>query len=142
MTSNLGSDLIAQHAGNKQKQEEAINQEIKTHFKPEFINRVDDIIIFQPLTQEQIKEIVKLQVAEINQQLQLEDLSIELTNKAIDHFAEVGFDQVYGARPLKRLMQKEILDVLAIMLIKQEIKPGSKLEVDWDGRKVIIGGTK
>ena len=138
MTSNLGSDLVAQFAGDKQKQEDAIYAEIKSHFRPEFINRVDDIIIFQPLTKEQIHEIVKLQVKELNKQLKAEDLTLELTQEAIKHFAESGFDPVYGARPLKRLMQKEILDVLAMRLVKEEIKPHSKITVDWDGRQARL----
>lgn len=138
MTSNLGSDLVAQHAGNKQKQEEAIQAEIKSHFRPEFINRVDDIIIFQPLTQDQIQEIVRLQVKELNNQLKAEELTLSLTQEAIKHFAEAGFDPVYGARPLKRLMQKEILDVLAMKLVKEEIKSHSKIEVNWNGKRVEI----
>lgn len=138
MTSNLGSDLVAQFAGDKQKQEAAIHAEIKNHFRPEFINRVDDIIIFQPLTKKQIHEIVKLQIEELNQQLKAEELTLELTQEAIKHFAEAGFDPVYGARPLKRLMQKEILDVLAMRLVKGEIKSQNKITVDWDGKQVEI----
>ncbi|KUK79200.1 MAG: Chaperone protein clpB [Microgenomates bacterium 39_7] len=142
MTSNLGSDLIAQHAGDKDKQEAAVQQALKTEFRPEFLNRVDDVIIFQPLTKEQIKEIVKLQIKELNKQVAAEEINLELTDAAIDHFAETGFDPVYGARPLKRLMQKEILDVLAIKLVKEEIKPHSTIKIDWDGKRVIIGSAK
>ncbi len=138
MTSNLGSDLIAQHAGDKDKQEAAVQQALKTEFRPEFLNRVDDVIIFQPLTKKQIKEIVKLQVKELNKQVAAEDIKLELSDAAIDHFAEAGFDPVYGARPLKRLMQKEILDVLAMKLIKEEIKPGGQVKIDWDGKRVVI----
>ena len=138
MTSNLGSDLVAQFAGDKQKQETAIHAEIKNHFRPEFINRVDDIIIFQPLTKEQIQKIVKLQIEELNKQLKAEELTLELTQEAIKHFAETGFDPIYGARPLKRLMQKEILDVLAMRLVKEEIKSHSKIKVEWNGKRIEI----
>ncbi len=138
MTSNLGSDLVAKFAGDKQKQEDAIHAEIKNHFRPEFINRVDDIIIFQPLTQDQIHEIVRLQVKELNNQLEAEEITLNLTQEAVKHFTEAGFDPVYGARPLKRLMQKEILDVLAMKLVKEEIKSHNKVTVDWNGKKVEL----
>ena len=138
MTSNLGSDLIAQHAGDKEKQEAAVLQALKTEFRPEFLNRVDDVIIFQPLTKDQIREIVKLQIKELNKQVAAEDIELELSDTAIDHFAEAGFDPVYGARPLKRLMQKEILDVLAMKLVREEIKPHSKIKIDWDGKRVVV----
>ncbi len=138
MTSNLGSDLIATHVGDKKKQEAAVNQKLKTSFRPEFLNRVDEIIIFQPLEQKQIKEIVKLQIKDLNQQVATEEISLKFTEAAIDHFAKVGFDPVYGARPIRRLMQKEVLDNLAMMLVKEEIKPNSKIKVDWDGKRVVV----
>ncbi|HQM15917.1 MAG TPA: ATP-dependent chaperone ClpB [Candidatus Woesebacteria bacterium] len=138
MTSNLGSELIAQYVNDKNKQEEAINQEIKHHFKPEFINRVDDIIIFQPLGMKQVRQIVELQLQKINQQLQNERLSLQLTDQAFDHFASAGFDPVFGARPLKRLMEKEILNVLAVMIVKETIQADKPVKVDWNGHQVII----
>jgi ATP-dependent Clp protease ATP-binding subunit ClpB len=138
MTSNLGSDLIAEHAEEPKQQEKAVMQQLKQKFRPEFLNRIDDVIIFQPLTQEQIKQIVKLQIQELEKQLTDRSLSLEVTDKAIEHFAKTGFDPVYGARPIKRLLQKEILDNLSMQLLREEIKPEDTVKIDWDGKQVKI----
>jgi ATP-dependent Clp protease ATP-binding subunit ClpB len=138
MTSNLGSDLIAQYAGDQKKQEAAVNQQIKERFRPEFLNRVDDIIIFQPLKLNEIRQVVKLQINELIQQLAQQNLKLKVTEKAIEHFATTGFDPVYGARPLKRLLQKEVMDLLAMELVREEIKPDSTIKIDWDGKKITV----
>jgi ATP-dependent Clp protease ATP-binding subunit ClpB len=138
MTSNLGSNYIAQHTDNRKKQEEAVYQELKAKFKPEFLNRIDDTIIFQPLSQEQIKQIVKLQIDQMSQQLQDQKLKLSVTDKAIEYFAKTGFDPVFGARPIRRLLQKEILDVLSMKLLSGEIKPNSKVKIDCDEKRIVI----
>jgi ATP-dependent Clp protease ATP-binding subunit ClpB len=138
MTSNLGSDLIAEHAEEPKQQEKAVMQQLKQKFRPEFLNRIDDVIIFQPLTQEQIKQIVKLQIQQLEQQLADQNLTLKVSDKAIEHFAKTGFDPVYGARPIKRLLQKEILNNLSMQLLREEIKPGDTVKIDWDGNKIKI----
>ncbi len=138
MTSNLGSEYIAQHTDNRQKQEEAVFQALKQSFKPEFLNRIDDIIIFQPLTPDQIKAIVAIQVQQLSDQLATQNLKLEVSEAAIEHFASTGFDPVYGARPIRRLLQKEILNALAMKLLRNEVKPDSKVNIDWDGKKIVI----
>ncbi|MBD3250252.1 MAG: ATP-dependent chaperone ClpB [Candidatus Pacebacteria bacterium] len=138
MTSNLGSDVIAKHQGNHQKQEEAVNQLLKTKFRPEFLNRVDDLIIFQPLSEDQIEQIVRLEVKKLERQLTEQDLTLKVTDKAVKHFAQAGFDPVFGARPISRLLQKEILDQLSMQIIQGEIKSGATVKVDWTGERVEL----
>ena len=138
MTSNLGSDLIAEHQGDYQKQEQTVVNLLKKQFRPEFLNRVDDTIIFQPLSEKQIKEIVKLEIKKLEEQVSEQDLSLEVTVAAVDHFAETGYDPVFGARPIQRLLQKEILDELSMLVIQGEVKPGDKVKIDWDGEQVLF----
>ncbi len=136
MTSNLGSDLISQFKDKPAKQEEAIQQLLRQTFKPEFLNRVDETIIFQQLSQEQIKAIVKLQLEEIKQRLAKKQLSLNVTDAAVDYFAQTGFDPVFGARPLKRLIQKEILDQLSLELIEGKIQDGQTIKLDYNNKKL------
>lgn len=135
MTSNLGSDIIVQLKDEPKKQEEAIQNLLRQTFKPEFLNRVDDIIIFQQLSQEQIKEIVRLQLDLIKERLANKQLKLEISDQAVDYFAEAGFDPNFGARPLKRLLQKEILDKLSLELIQGKIKEGQTIKLDYNNKK-------
>lgn len=138
MTSNLGSQLIAQHQGKPDKQEEVVKQLLKSKFKPEFLNRVDDIIIFQPLTQKEIRKIVQLQLELVKQRLAQKDITLKVSEKAIDYFASAGYDEVFGARPLKRLIQSKLLDELSLEIIQGKIKPGTKITADYDGQRVVV----
>ncbi len=138
MTSNLGSDFIAQHANDPQKQEVAVMQALKQEFRPEFLNRLDDVIIFQPLSEQQIKKIVKLQVNQLSEQVKEQNIKLNVTDKAVEHFAQAGFDPIYGARPIRRLLQKEILDKLSMKLLTDEVKPNSVVKIDWDGKQIKI----
>ncbi len=138
MTSNLGSDLIAEHIGEPKQQEQAVMQQLKSKFRPEFLNRIDDVIIFQPLTEKQIEKIVKLQINDLEERLSDQNLTLDVTEDAVEHFAKAGYDPVYGARPIQRVLQKEILDQLSLKLLREEIKAGDEVKVDWDGEKVII----
>jgi ATP-dependent Clp protease ATP-binding subunit ClpB len=138
MTSNLGSDKIAQLAGDQRKQENAVNQILKNTFRPEFLNRVDDIIIFQPLTREDISKIVKLQLKLVSQRLAQKGIKIKFGDAALSHIASAGFDPVFGARPLKRVIQREILDELSLRIIEGQISEGDTVEVDYKGGKGIV----
>ncbi|MEA2056307.1 MAG: ATP-dependent chaperone ClpB [Patescibacteria group bacterium] len=140
MTSNLGSDLIAESADNREKQEEAVNQALKKQFRPEFLNRIDDIIIFQPLTQKQIKEIVKLKIKQLESRLVDKKLKLEVSKQAVEHFAQAGYDPVFGARPIDRILQKEILDQLSMALIRGDVDKGQIVKVEWnkDKKKVAV----
>ncbi len=139
MTSNLGSELIAEYQQDTNKQEQEIHKLLKQRFRPEFLNRVDDIIIFQPLTEKEIKNIVKIQIRILQTRLK-ENKNIDLTvsEKAITYFASAGYDSIFGARPLKRLIQKELLDPLSLEIIQNKVKEGDKVEADFDGRKMVF----
>jgi ATP-dependent Clp protease ATP-binding subunit ClpB len=138
MTSNLGSDAIAKFAEDPDKQELAVNELLKKAFRPEFLNRIDDVIIFQPLTEEDISEIVKRQIALVTQRLNQKNIHLELSKNAIEHLAQHGYDPVFGARPLKRLIQHEILDELSLQLIESKIKEGDQVFIDYQRGKIVI----
>jgi len=108
------------------------------HFRPEFLNRLDDIIIFQSLDKKEIKEIVQLQLDLVANRLAEQEIKLEFSEQLIEHLAETGYDHVFGARPLKRLIQKEILDELASQMIKNKIQAGDKIKLDWTKKKLDL----
>lgn len=138
MTSNLGSHLIAEHKDEPETLQEALQKLLSQHFKPEFLNRVDDIITFHHLIPEEIKEIVRLQVALVEKRLRQKNITLDISEKAIEHFAKSGFDPIFGARPLKRLIQKTILDELSLHIIEGKIQAGNTVKVDYNGKKITI----
>jgi len=131
MTSNIGSQWIIE-LGEKDEAEMArrINESLKASFKPEFLNRVDDIIIFHRLGLEQIKNIVEIQVEKLKAMLSSRNLKIDLTEKAKEYLAGQGFDTAYGARPLKRVIQNEIQNILAMKILNGEIHEGNTVTID------------
>ncbi|MDD5641416.1 MAG: ATP-dependent chaperone ClpB [Syntrophales bacterium] len=131
MTSNIGSQYIAEVA-NEAQMREKVMEALKLHFKPEFLNRVDDILIFHRLTKEQLKEIVALQMQRLQKLLEERQLHLELTDQARDYLAEAGYDPVYGARPLRRAIQHHLQDKLAPMLLEGRFKEGDTIMVDAD----------
>ncbi len=144
LTSNVGTEAIQTYAigfdgsnSKKGKQDKSYEQmrdrimdSIKTSFKPEFVNRLDDIIIFHHLSKEHLRTIVDFQIEVARQRLAQRDVSITLTDKAKDYLSDKGFSSVYGARPLKRLIQQEILDPLAVKLIDGTVKEGDTVHID------------
>ncbi|MBI4360036.1 MAG: AAA family ATPase [Candidatus Jacksonbacteria bacterium] len=139
MTSNLGSAEIAKNAGNRKKQEEAAESILKSAFRPEFLNRVDDVIIFQPLSKDDILSIVNLQIKRAAERLREKGIILTVTKEAARYLASEGYDPVYGARPLKRVIQNEILDELSLRIIEGKVKEGDKVEVDCKEGKIFIG---
>ncbi len=131
MTSNLGSDVIQQLAGEKQyvRMKSEVMERVQAHFRPEFINRIDDIIVFHPLGAEQIRAIVDIQLAGLKHRLAERDLTLELANDARDKLGEAGFDPVYGARPLKRAIQQQIENPLAERILQGKFAPGDRIVV-------------
>jgi ATP-dependent Clp protease ATP-binding subunit ClpB len=131
MTSNLGSDVIQQLAGEKQyvRMKAEVMERVQEHFRPEFINRIDDIIVFHPLGQEQIRSIVEIQLAGLKKRLAERDLVLELTHEARDLLGEAGFDPVYGARPLKRAIQQQIENPLAERILQGAFAPGDRIVI-------------
>ena len=137
MTSNLGSSEIMKHEGSMDR--EAVQQMLLNFFRPEFLNRVDDIVTFKALGQEQIKSIVKLVLKELAERLakQLE-ITLTASDEAVAHLAEAGFDPAFGARPLKRLIVHTVENLLGRKIVAGEIKSGDKIEVVLTGDKVDI----
>jgi ATP-dependent Clp protease ATP-binding subunit ClpB len=106
---------------------------MRGHFRPEFLNRLDEVIVFDPLDKGEIAAIVEIQVRELTRRLAARKLDIELTPAARDYLAETGYDPSFGARPLKRLIQKELQDPLAMQLLSGELREGQRVVVDGDG---------
>ncbi len=140
MTSNLGSNLIQEMArtNDYEAMKTAVMEVVGQHFRPEFINRIDETVVFHPLGKEQIRKIADIQLQYLRDRLAERDLSIEFTDAAMDELAEVGFDPVYGARPLKRAIQHEIENPLAQKILAGEFLPGDTIVVDWQDGKMVF----
>ncbi|MBU1189120.1 MAG: ATP-dependent chaperone ClpB [Gammaproteobacteria bacterium] len=136
MTSNLGSDRIQEHQGaDYDSMKREVMEVVSGHFRPEFINRVDDIVVFHALDQAQIRQIAALQIARLRKRLAERDIDIQLDEQALDLIGSVGFDPVYGARPLKRAVQTELENPLAEKILAGEVMPGQRVLVSSaDGR--------
>ena len=132
MTSNLGSQYLAEVSDEKLMRERVM-EALRLHFKPEFLNRVDDIIIFHRLSQDQLREIVSLQMARLRKLLAERQISLELSDQARDFLAEAGYDPVYGARPLRRAIQHYLQDKLAPLLLEGRFQEGDTILVDAAG---------
>jgi ATP-dependent Clp protease ATP-binding subunit ClpB len=138
MTSNIGSQFILDTDNNPEQREARVLDALRGHFRPEFLNRVDEIIIFDRLNEEDLTQIVELQVDRLLRRLAAQKLTLELTDRAKVHLAREGYDPVYGARPLKRAVQKEILDPLSMELLSGNFREGDTIHADApDGRIVF-----
>jgi ATP-dependent Clp protease ATP-binding subunit ClpB len=133
MTSNLGGYVFADPSASPEERKEKVLAEVRATFRPEFVNRVDEIIVFQPLGRDEIAQIVDIQLRLFEHRLEGRKLTIRLTDAAREYLANKGFDPTYGARPLKRLLQREVQDALAMRLLAGEIHEGDEVEVDVDG---------
>ncbi|KAA2248451.1 ATP-dependent chaperone ClpB [Solihabitans fulvus] len=141
LTSNLGSQAIADANLNERERSDAVMAQVRTHFKPEFLNRLDDVVVFHALATEELTSIVDIQVAKLAKRLAQRRLTLEVTASARDWLALNGFDPVYGARPLRRLVQSAIGDQLAKELLAGEIRDGDTVRVDVvdDNSGLIVG---
>ena len=139
MTSNLGSQHILEVEDNPEQREARVMETLRGHFRPEFLNRIDDIIIFDRLTDEDLTHIVEIQLARLMKRLARQKLTVTLTDAAKRHLAREGFDPVYGARPLKRAIQRELLDPLSMQLLEGKFKEGGTINVDaQDGTLMFV----
>jgi len=151
MTSNVGSEIIykMQDIGFKEEKrkefilkeeemKERVLESLREKFKPEFLNRVDEIIIFHPLGTGEIKKIVDLQMNLVRKRLAERNIRMEISPAAKDLLSRLGYDPVYGARPLKRAIQNLVLDELALRIVEGKIKDGGKVKIDSDGRKIVV----
>ena len=134
MTSNIGSQHILERAaeGEWDRVAEEVRAQLHRHFRPEFLNRVDDVVVFRPLGEDELRRIVDLQLARVRQLAEQLGISLEVTEEAKRHLAVEGYDPVFGARPLKRAIQRSIQDPLALFLLDEEVAEGTVIRVDLD----------
>ena len=140
MTSNLGSQVIQEMAGeeNYQAMKTAVMEIVGRHFRPEFINRIDETVVFHPLGREQIHSITSIQVAYMRKRLLERHMDIEFTDAALDKIGEAGFDPVYGARPLKRAIQQRVENPLAQKILSGEFEADDVIVVDAKGEDIVF----
>ena len=148
MTSNLGAHKIIQGKelgfGSKgdeddfEKGKKRLMEEAKKHFKPEFINRVDEVIVFRKLNRKDLREIVKLEVDKVTQRLIEKGFHLEINNKILDFLIDVGYKPEYGARPLRRAIERHIEDPLSEEILKGIISSGAKIKAEVDNKKLIF----
>jgi ATP-dependent Clp protease ATP-binding subunit ClpB len=140
MTSNLGSHLIQEMAGeaNYERMKAAVMEVVGTHFRPEFINRIDETVVFHPLDQAEIRQIADIQLNNLRKRLAARDLGIQITDAALDLLAEAGFDPVYGARPLKRAIQQQVENPLAQQILGGKFMPGDTIAVGVEEGKLTF----
>ncbi|MGZ8626353.1 MAG: ATP-dependent chaperone ClpB [Actinomycetota bacterium] len=138
MTSNLGGDVFQDLSVPADKRREAILGDVRAFFRPEFVNRVDEIVVFDPLGRDELRAIVDIQISQLAERLADRSLSVELTDAAREHLANAGYDPTYGARPLKRLIQRELQDPLALRLLSGDLVEGDRVVVDADGDRLVF----
>jgi ATP-dependent Clp protease ATP-binding subunit ClpB len=140
LTSNLGSEFIQANKSDKldERTKEKVLEVVKKSFRPEFVNRLDDIIVFDRLQKEEIKEIVKIQVNNLKNILKDKNLTFSITDKALEWLVDKGFDQEYGARPLKRAIQKYIQNPIANLILDMKDKKLDAIKIDVDGDQLVL----
>ncbi|MGE8296403.1 MAG: ATP-dependent chaperone ClpB [Pseudomonas sp.] len=138
MTSNLGSAQIQELVGDKEAQRAAVMDAVGSHFRPEFVNRIDEVVVFEPLGREQIAGIAEIQLQRLRGRLAERELSLELTPEALDKLIAVGYDPVYGARPLKRAIQRWIENPLAQRILAGDFAPGATVQAKVEGEEIVF----
>jgi len=146
MTSNIGSPLLVENASDTGVIAEDVRKkvmaELRTHFRPEFLNRVDDIVLFRSLTLSELKRIVDLQLDLLRVRLAERNIEIDLTDGAKEHIAREGYDPIYGARPMKRFLQRRVETPLSRKLISGEITDGSHISVEFRAGELVFTSSK
>jgi len=138
MTSNLGSAQIQDLVGDREAQRAAVMDAVGSHFRPEFINRIDEVVVFEPLGRDQIAGITQIQLGRLRSRLAERDLSLELSDEALDKLIAVGYDPVYGARPLKRAIQRWIENPLAQLILAGKFLPGTAITAKVEGEEIVF----
>ncbi len=138
MTSNIGTAYISDESIPYEKRRAGVEQELKAHFKPEFLNRVDEVIIFNPLSKEHIRDIIVLQLRQLAERLAQRGIRLDLTKRALEFLMKEGYDPQFGARPLKRAIQRHILNPLSVKLLSGEIAEDREVKVDSDGEGIVF----
>ena len=138
MTSNMGSNYLIDSNLDEQQKEKAVMDVLKATLRPEFLNRIDEIVMYKPLGKEQIRDIVRVQLTSVEERLKAKKVSLDFEDAVLDKLAEKGFDPIYGARPLKRVIQTDVLNPLSKMLISGEVKSGDKLKAKLDKNQITF----
>ncbi len=148
MTSNMGADKIQEAFENAKSEEERekaaekakeqVIQELKKRVRPEFLNRIDEILMFKPLSKKEVKDIVKIQLNNVAKMLKEQDVNIEFTDRVVDYLADKGFDPEFGARPIKRVIQRDILNALSKEILAGNVKQDSTIVVDYENGKIVF----
>ena len=147
MTSNIGSQLIAEvppeaDASVWERLRESVLTELRGSFRPEFLNRVDDIILFSRLDRTQLRQIVAIQLRGVRDRLAARKLTLRVTDAAVDALAEEGYDPTYGARPLKRVIQRQLQDPIAMAILEGRFNEGDTILVDAKDGQIVITGAE
>ena len=146
MTSNIGAQYLLEGIDAdgeiSQSAQELVLNDLRTHFRPEFLNRLDETILFKPLTKENISDIIALILKDINQRLEDKELTIEISDAAQHFIVENGYDPVYGARPLKRFIQKYVETLAAKLILADEVKTGDTIWIDLDEKTQELTAAK
>jgi ATP-dependent Clp protease ATP-binding subunit ClpB len=139
MTSNVGSQWIQDFdSADEQELEDRVMEALRAQFRPEFLNRIDETIVFNKLGVEQIKQIVDIQLRKLKKRLAEKKIDIDLSSQAKEMLAEIGFDPVYGARPIKRAIQRQVLDPLAMKVLEGEFSEGDTIQVDVEDGEIVF----
>jgi ATP-dependent Clp protease ATP-binding subunit ClpB len=147
MTSNIGSDIIRENfehleTGDKEtiiaSTKTKVYELLKRSIRPEFLNRIDEVVMFEPLNRENIRTIVDMQMREIQQRLQESDVKLSWSEEALDWLAQLGYDPQFGARPLKRVLQKRVLDELSKKILSGELSKEGQIKIDYQGQDLIF----
>jgi ATP-dependent Clp protease ATP-binding subunit ClpB len=129
MTSNIGSQALIDTSLSEDEKQKAVMDTLRGHFRPEFLNRIDETILFKSLGQEQISGIVRVQLEQVQQRLKAKKIQLEINDDVVDYLAKKGFDPIYGARPLKRVIQTDLLNPLSKEIISGNFKAGDAIKV-------------
>jgi ATP-dependent Clp protease ATP-binding subunit ClpB len=143
MTSNVGSHRILQYKGSYvgevyDRMKDAVLDELRKQFRPEFLNRVDEIVVFHALSEQHLEQIVDIQLERLRRRLAERNITLELSDAAKEHLVKVGYDPAYGARPLKRTIQKELETRLGKLLLEGKVRDGQAVAVDYDGGQLTF----
>jgi len=138
MTSNLGSHWFSEPGLSLDDIRQLVLNTVRAHFRPEFLNRIDEIVVFRPLDQDDLRQVVDIQIRQVRQRLADQKVGLEITDAARDLLAELGFDPHYGARPLRRVIQRTVLDPLAVKLLAGEFQPGDTVVIDAEAGSIVL----
>ncbi len=138
MTSNLGSHWFSEPGLTLEDVRQLVLNTVRAHFRPEFLNRIDEIIVFRPLDRDDLRQIVDIQIRQVRGRLADQKVNLEITDAARDLLAELGFDPTFGARPLRRVIQRTVLDPLAVKILAGEFQPGDTVIVDAEGGSIVL----